>query len=174
MRDDFQGWNVPMGKIHSARGHIASAATLGLEHVAAIAPEVSFIHDFPGFVRSNIGRGPGWHMFMLRTMFIFMAPVIAIDTRESGERHVYELTSGSFPAAAEGKAKLGSAGNDPEPSIGSDGENGSGVYIVDQNAESGSRQVIDLLKGLRQENGIEWVWKQTEDEFVRITGVASI
>jgi hypothetical protein len=39
------------------RSHLASIATLGLEAMAKMAPEVSFIHAFPGPVKSGIERG---------------------------------------------------------------------------------------------------------------------
>ena len=38
----------------AARGHAASLVTLGLEGLAKQAPDVSFIHGFPGAVKSNI------------------------------------------------------------------------------------------------------------------------
>jgi hypothetical protein len=50
---DFQGRKVPM---LSQRGHTSSLVTLSLEALAKKAPDVSFIHDFPGPVKSGIGR----------------------------------------------------------------------------------------------------------------------
>ena len=38
----------------AARGHASSLVTLGLESTAARAPDVSFIHDFPGNVKTTI------------------------------------------------------------------------------------------------------------------------
>lgn len=174
MCNDFQGWKVPANDVHSARGHIGSIQTLGLEHVAKIAPEVSFIHDFPGFVRSGIGRGPGLKMFTLRLMFVFMAPIVAINTKESGERHVFGLTSEMYPPSSEGKGQQGRKEVGKLYAIGSDGRRGSGVYTVDQHGEGGSDEVVRFLAGLRKEDAVEWAWKQTEDEFLRITGRASI
>ena len=40
--------------IRQARGHISSCITFGLEHFAALAPEVSFIHDHPGTVPTKL------------------------------------------------------------------------------------------------------------------------
>ena len=40
----------------SRRGHAASLVTLGMEAYAKMAPDVSFIHDFPGPVKSGIGE----------------------------------------------------------------------------------------------------------------------
>ncbi len=50
---DFQGRHVPL---LSQRGHFTSMMTLALEAIAEKAPDVSFIHDFPGAVMTNLGK----------------------------------------------------------------------------------------------------------------------
>jgi hypothetical protein len=46
---DFQGWKVPL---MAQRSHASSLVTLSFEALATKAPDVSSIHNFPGFVRS--------------------------------------------------------------------------------------------------------------------------
>ena len=48
MTEDLQGRKIPMGKLLQARGHGSSMATLALCRVAEGAPEVGFVHGFPG------------------------------------------------------------------------------------------------------------------------------
>ncbi|KAL5465109.1 hypothetical protein PMIN06_000848 [Paraphaeosphaeria minitans] len=75
-----------------ARGQAASAVTLLLEEVGRRAPEVGFVHTYPGFVSSNIGRdfgvmakGLGW---------------VYVPVEESGERNLWLCTSARFAGAA--------------------------------------------------------------------------
>lgn len=58
--------------------------------------------------------------------------------------------------------------------LGVDGKNGSGVYSVDWDGESASRQVVELLDRYRAEGAVDKVGEHIEGEFKRITGTASI
>lgn len=51
--DDIAGRNIPFS---AARGHLSTVLTLSLEYLARQAPEVSFIHNFPGAVDTNLIR----------------------------------------------------------------------------------------------------------------------
>ncbi|KAK7433264.1 hypothetical protein QQZ08_000200 [Neonectria magnoliae] len=51
--DDIAGRKVPL---LSARGHLCTALTLSLDALAREAPDVSFIHNFPGSVDTNLSR----------------------------------------------------------------------------------------------------------------------
>ena len=167
--DDFQGWSVPASEVHSSRGHVASAATLSMEHLAKQAPEISFIHCFPGLVRSGIGRGTG--MWKLRAILALMYPFAAADTRESGERHLYLLTSAKFPAKSGTEAVQGvSVGTAVEQADDTFGKRSGGTYSVDQYLEHQSKDLLGVLSRLRQAGATERMWKLTQDDFVRITG----
>lgn len=52
--DDYQCNNVSILKIASIRGHMCSMIDFGMESIAKNAPEVGFVHDYPGFVKTNI------------------------------------------------------------------------------------------------------------------------
>ncbi|KAI2788731.1 Oxidoreductase andH [Penicillium oxalicum] len=43
-------------KIWQARGHLCSMMTLTLERFAQSAPDVSFVHSYPGFVRTSLDQ----------------------------------------------------------------------------------------------------------------------
>ncbi|GFF89323.1 hypothetical protein IFM60648_08686 [Aspergillus lentulus] len=54
----------------AGRGHFASMLTLSFEVLAQKAPEVSFIHDYPGFVKTDLARGTnGVGMAIVKGLF---------------------------------------------------------------------------------------------------------
>ena len=90
--NDFQGWKVPA---LSARGHGSSLVTLSLEALAKKAPGVTFIHDFPGPVKTNFLRGgQGAVVFVLNVVFKVVSPMMKwYSLEECGERHLFLATS---------------------------------------------------------------------------------
>ncbi|THW80621.1 hypothetical protein D6D18_09126, partial [Aureobasidium pullulans] len=52
--DDFQGWHM---KLMANRDHAASITTLSLESHHRDYRKVSFVHNFPGVIKSGITRG---------------------------------------------------------------------------------------------------------------------
>lgn len=156
----------------SQRGHVASLVTLSLEALANKAPEVSFIHNFPGPVKSNIARGTeGAAMFMIKAVFKAIDPLVYMATEESGERHLFLCISATYPAGANADEASG------VPLVcnltiarGTNGKRGSGVYSIGSHGESAGVKVEGLLAQFRKEGLVEMVWKHYEDEWMRITG----
>lgn len=93
--NDFQGRKVP---VLSARGHASSLVTLSLEALAKKAPNVTFIHDFPGPVKSNFLRGgQGAAIFILNGVFKVISPMMSFySNQECGERHLFLATSARY------------------------------------------------------------------------------
>ncbi|KAJ4206757.1 hypothetical protein NW767_003045 [Fusarium falciforme] len=165
--DDIPGRNLP-NKIRSARGHLCTALTLSLEALSRRAPEVSFIHNFPGSVDTDlIRRDDGLMMQFVKQFFRLGTTVMGkwVPKEECGERHAWLCLSSRFPAKSEKGA---------EAAVGTDGTKGSGVYSVDWDGESASTEVVKLLGEYRDEGTVDKVWKHFEDEFVRVTGSVSI
>ncbi|KAF2255160.1 hypothetical protein BU26DRAFT_559780 [Trematosphaeria pertusa] len=171
--NDLQMRNVPAGQLLKFRGQAASGVTLSLEQVAKRAPGVSFIHDFPGPVRSNIARGGGIANFVMRALFKVIGPFVYIPNDESGERHLFLATSAVFPAKDGGANGVLIDGGLTTAS-GTNGEIGSGVYVADEKCESTFPNVVKLLTGLREERKDEWVWKEIRGDYLRITGKESV
>lgn len=169
---DLQGWKVPILK---QQGQGASLVTLSLESLAQKAPDVSFIHNFPGAVKTGIARGTtGALMAVVKTVFTLLGPFFYIPLKEVGERHVFLATSAKYPARKEGAATAGvPLGEGVVVARGTDGRPGSGVYSVDVNGESAGPKVEELLAGFRKEGLGEKVWEEVESQFVRITGKVS-
>ncbi|KAH6612884.1 hypothetical protein B0J18DRAFT_441320 [Chaetomium sp. MPI-SDFR-AT-0129] len=110
------------------RAHTASMTTLALESLALEAPDVSFVHTFPGFVRStHVGRelrkggkvakaaaaaagasgsgGVGLMRSMLNKMVSSTSgssASVVSSLAEAGERQLFVATSGRFPARSRG------------------------------------------------------------------------
>ncbi|CAG7938658.1 unnamed protein product [Penicillium olsonii] len=160
---DFQGRNMSMLKL---RGHIVSMTELALEKIAEQAPEVSFVHDYPGTVKTGIGRDPNTLLvWLLNVVLLIVGPWIYIPNRESGERHLFFATSAKYPP------KVGDAGvsliGDRKVAAGTDGKVGSGVYSVHWDGEHAAG--VELLAGFRAHMAPR-VWEHTIAEFKRITG----
>ncbi|KAI4224132.1 MAG: hypothetical protein L6R36_004888 [Xanthoria steineri] len=168
---DWQAWKVPM---LSQRGHVSSMTTLSLEALAKEAPEVSFIHNFPGVVKTNLARGgEGLAVFVLKQAFKVLNPLLAMSNRECGERQTFLATSARYPSkTAEACGVPLIAGL--AAACGTNGQSGSGVYSVDMDGTSAGAKVEALLAKFRDGGLVEMVWKHTMEEFERITGVRSI
>lgn len=156
------------------RGHGASIATLSMEELAKKAPSVSFIHAFPGPVKSGIGRGAGPGLFVMRMVFSVIGPLIYIPLEESGQRHLYLCTSARYPAKVGEKPEAVALGGGLSVAKGTDGQIGSGIYTVDELCESAGESVDELLAKLRKDSTAEKVWQDMEEEFVRITGKVQV
>jgi hypothetical protein len=162
----------------SQRGHVSSLITLSLEALAKKAPDVAFIHNFPGAVKTNLSRGAkGAAIFILKAVFMVIGPMVYryIPNQECGERQLYLSTSARYPAGTSGDAASGvPLAGGVAVVRGTGGESGSGVYSVDWDGESPGPKVEELLAKFRKEGMVEKVWKHTEEEFKRITGLEAV
>lgn len=165
---DFQGWNI---SALSARGHLASLVTLSLEALAKKAPEVTFIHNFPGAVKTDLAKdAKGITMSVLKAVFMIIGPFIYIPNQECGERHLFLATSAKYPTGTGKDASGVPLAGELVAARGTSGEIGSGLYTVGSDGESAGPKVIELLAKSRKEGVVEKIWKHTEEEFKRITG----
>ncbi|MCJ1402181.1 hypothetical protein MMC11_005401 [Xylographa trunciseda] len=157
---DFQGWNL--GRMEGY-GHEVSITTLALETHHKAAPEVSFVHNFPGAVESGIARGSiGVLMRVLKTVYAVLGPLVHMPLVEAGDRHVFLCTSARFSSGPE----------DPTAGVplvdglafarGTDGQIGSSVYSIGADGESAGPKVERLLAQLRSQGMVEWVWENIE------------
>ncbi|KAI0508473.1 NAD(P)-binding protein [Xylaria bambusicola] len=155
-RNDFPALTIPVEKF---RGHLTSLVTLGIEGVAQGAPEVSFIHDYPGTVKTKL-----LDIYPEEVLKTF--EYVPID--ECGQRHLFLTTSARFPPA--NGADMGVPLEDGlEIAVGTSGAVGSGVYSVGVDCESASPAVLAILKGMRERGLVDEVRLHTQDEFRRIT-----
>jgi hypothetical protein len=169
--DDLSGAQLPMTQL---RGHLSSMTTLALESIALEAPDVTFIHSFPGSVKTNLGSDiKSAPMIIFRTLYKVLGPLINIPYAEAGERQLFIATSARFPPklGADADATAGvPTSSRAAASAGSNGELGSGVYSVNHDGEPGTPKVGELLMRLRADDVVRKLWLHTEDVFTRITG----
>ncbi|KAI9686480.1 MAG: hypothetical protein M1822_003491 [Bathelium mastoideum] len=160
--NDFQCWNL--GRME-AYGHEASVVTLALEAHHKTAPEVSFIHNFPGAVQSGIARGSiGALMRVLKTIFALLGPLVHMPLEEAGDRHLFLCTSARFSAGPEDATAGVPLVEGLDLARGIDGQSGSGVYSIDANGESAKPRVEGLLARLKSEGMVERVWEKIESD----------
>lgn len=135
--------------------------TLGLEALAQTAPDVSFVHDYPGTVKTP---------FLKHIPVEMLRNQVFVPLDESGERHLYLITSVRF-AAAKGGCDGVRLGGEVVVARGTTGMLGSGVYSVGSDCESASSATLELIAEEREKGMVEKVWQHTEEEYKRITVV---
>jgi hypothetical protein len=156
---DFPALRVPLPNL---RGHLCTLVTLGFEAVAKTAPDVSFVHNYPGTVETGLWRGtdgPPGGLANNTTL---------VPIEECGERQLYLATNARFPPLNEVSAAVG-LGDGIEVALGTNGEVGSGVYSVEWDCEAASAEVRELLAELREKKMVEAIWEHTLKEFGRIS-----
>lgn len=158
------------------RAHFTSFITLSHAVFAEKAPEVSFVHDYPGAVKTGIFRGSTSIMLLIvQAALKVIGPFIYIPSEESGERHLFLATSAAFAAAAVRDGGKNTVSGVPlidgmHIARGIDGKEGSGVYSIDQNCESAGPAVEELFAKMKDDGVRDRVWEHTEEMFKRITG----
>lgn len=169
-KDDFQSRHIPFTR---ARGHNVSMTDLTLESLAQRAPEVSFVHDYPGAVESGFGREVNsFWMRIAITVFKCVGPLFYVPSKESGERHLFFATSAMFSPASGSESGAGVSVPDGTvaTATGSNGKQGSGVYVLNWTGDSAGAKSLETLAGLRENGMRELVWEHTMAEFKRVTG----
>ncbi|TQV98700.1 hypothetical protein V2A60_007592 [Cordyceps javanica] len=138
-----------------ARGHLASMITMAHNVLARKAPDVSFIHNYPGAVKTNFGKDAKGVMSMVRMAFMLFGPLFLKyrSPEESSVLQLYGATSAAFLPA------VGTAAGVPPPdrisvATGTYGKQGSGSYSLNALCERVSHDVekrlVDAL-----DNGVE-------------------
>jgi NAD(P)-dependent dehydrogenase (short-subunit alcohol dehydrogenase family) len=92
---DFPGFDIGMV---AGRDHFSSMITLELEALAKGAPSVSFIQNYPGFVKTGLDRGAkGPAMAAVIAISKVIGVFLNIPFEEAGQREIFFLTSARFP-----------------------------------------------------------------------------
>ncbi|KAK3950546.1 hypothetical protein QBC32DRAFT_371856 [Pseudoneurospora amorphoporcata] len=85
--------------LFDTRAHSSAMMTLAFESLALEAPDVSFVHTFPGLVRTKLGQDSNSAgITVLRGVFKVLGPLVTIPVAEAGERQLFMATSAMFPA----------------------------------------------------------------------------
>ena len=167
---DIPALNVSYTKL---RPHTCSIHTLSLEALAQQAPTVSFVHEFPDAVYTNLHKDASGALGLLFRVVITMLHAILggwifVPLEESGERHVFFATSRKYKPLDGGASGVSFGGL--ETAEGSNSVIGSGVYSMNWDGEKRTEQSVIALKELRSKRVNEMVWNHITSEFDRITG----
>jgi len=162
--EDIQGNNL---SIRHFRTHVSCLNTLSLAAFAQEAPDVSFIHSFSGAVKSGIGREAGWLLTALGAVSNLLGPLTRIPEDESGERHLYLVTSAKYPPRSQEAIPGVPLDGGVMVAIGIDEEAGSGIYSIDEWNESAGSAVVKILQDHRKAGKVEVLMKTTEVEIRR-------
>ncbi|MCJ1398713.1 hypothetical protein MMC11_001914 [Xylographa trunciseda] len=137
--------------------HACTMNSLAMEELAATNPCTTFIHAYPGFVKTNIGRDLGSVMkFAAEGLAVLLVP-FSVPLGESGERHLYAATSTSYSAKAN---------PDDSAILGSAGIKGSGVYLISWDGSPCGKDKI--MKEYREQGMGKQIWAHTLDVFNKI------
>jgi hypothetical protein len=146
--------------LRNAANHAITMTSLSMEELAAAHPSTSFIHAFPGIVKTGLARDYNFVMKAAMTAMLTLASHWTVPLKESGERHLYTATSPVFTP----KGTVGGS----DAAVGSDGVQGSGAYLVGSDSAIVPDQKI--LHGYREDGTRGAVWQHTLDVFKNIVG----
>lgn len=132
----------------NARTHAITMNSLSLGYLAKANPGVSFIHSFPGGVKTGVMRELGLVTRMALQAVMVLGKPWMVPVEESGERHLY---------AAAGLPSLKRAGDG--------GDECGKLYLVGSDGEPRGNQKV--LNEYRENKTDQKVWEHTLDLFKR-------
>jgi hypothetical protein len=159
--------------LHAALAHCTVFTDFMMEEFAKRYPGTTFMHSYPGTVKTGIANqlnGP--IRLAVKVMYAVMTPWI-LNVQESGERHLFQLTSMCYPAKKWQHASC--RGDSDAPGIpvearldimeGSDDVKGSGAYLLDWDSKpAGDERVLGKY---REMNLGPRVWEHTMQMFAQ-------
>jgi hypothetical protein len=166
--------DIPITQVFAKlKPQAASMITLSMETLAAQAPAVSFVHDFPGAVYTSLHKNAVGAMGMVvyiivEMMYRLFGKWMFVPLEECVERQLHAATSAIY-RPRDGNAR-GVTLDGSHVARGSDGVEGSGVYSIDWDGERRTEQSVIALKELRTKGVGEIVWKHVSGDFERIAG----
>ncbi|GLA91218.1 hypothetical protein AtubIFM61612_005550 [Aspergillus tubingensis] len=140
--------------------HAITMNSVAMEHLAASYPQISFIHSFPGLVRTRLDRDLGGIAKTALSALLLLGRPWETGFEESGERHLYAATNLRFAPRM--------CGDKMDAAEGSDGKIGSGFYRLDS---TGSTYKPNRIMQVYREQGIGGlIWKHTLGVFEQVRG----
>ena len=152
--------------LQKAAAHAITMTGFTFEEMATKNPSVSFVHAYPGAVKTGFAKEQG---FAIRTASLLAYRVLsrwAVGIEESGERHLFAATSAAFPP--KGGEKAGVEVDEGKVKKGSAGEVGSGAYLIGSDGEVRANEKV--LKELRNKDAGAKIWAHTMKMFENIRG----
>ncbi|KAK7212721.1 hypothetical protein V2G26_019899 [Clonostachys chloroleuca] len=159
-----------------ARGHLSSMITMAHNVMARQAPDVAFVHNYPGSVKTKFGRdasGVLGGVLKVATVLFHVVPnrLFFQDPSDCGEHQLYLATSARFPPA-QGDAAGVAVSDGVSVARGSDGLSGSGSYNINYHGENASADVDALLAKAKADGAEDRMWAHILEEIKQVTGKA--
>jgi len=132
--------------------HATTMTSLMVKEFALRYPSTTFIHTYPGIVKSGIAREAGPVVSRVIRAAMFLGRLWMVSKQESGERHLFAATSRQFSPGT--KAAVG-------------GITG-GAYLLNWDvSEAGNRGLLDdyYTHGVSDQ-----VWMHTQETFRKALG----
>jgi hypothetical protein len=143
--------------------HNITMNSVELDSLAIKEPSISFIHSYPGIVSTGFGRGDGFLTeTFIKITYLLLWP-FSVGLGESGERHLYALTSPTFPPKSSGGIIEAAGVN--KAALGSEGEAGSGAYLLGWDQQPVTK-AVGLIKEYRETGVSQQIWDHTQAIFV--------
>ena len=156
--------DLPLKTHYSLRNcakHAITMNSVSMEHLASSYPQTSFVHCFPGVVKTSLGRDYGTAGKLAVNALMLLAKPWEVPFDESGERHLYAATSPRFqPRAWKDSVK--------DVAEGSDGRPGSGFYRL--SSDVSICKPSKIMQQYREQGTSDFIWKNTLDVFASVRG----
>lgn len=149
--------------LHAALAHCVVMTDFFIGELAKRYPGTSFSHSYPGTVKTGIANAlTGPVRLAIKVMYAVMTPWI-LNVQESGERHLFQVTSQCYPA------KNGGLGIPIPDGLsvmrGFNGEPGGGAYLLDWDGQPAGDE--NFLQKYREMGMARIVWEHTHEIFAR-------
>ena len=164
---DFDNLDLKRGfSLKKAAGHAVAMTDFAFEELAVKNPATSFVHAFPGGVKTGFFKEAGFAMKAASQLLMMVISPWMVGIDESGERHLYAATSAAYPpkVGQKGGVEVG----DGQVKKGSAGEIGSGAYLIGSDGELRANEKV--LKDLRDKDAGAKVWAHTMKTFESVRG----
>ncbi|KAJ9658822.1 hypothetical protein H2201_007603 [Coniosporium apollinis] len=149
--------------LHCSLAHCVVMTDFMLEELSRRHPAVTFMHCYPGTMKTGIvNQLTGPIRLAAKIFYSLMTPWI-LDVSESGERHLFQVTSCAYRSPANGAGVLLVDGL--EVMMASTGERGGGVYLLDWDSDPLDQKGI--MERYREEGLPQKVWEHTMEAFGR-------
>lgn len=140
--------------------HAGTMTNLLFSRLASMNSGTSYVHAFPYVVDTGVGRDAwGPLASVMKPLLKVVLKPVTVEQKESGERHLYALTSPTFPPKATG-------GNTEGIAVGGDGVKGSGSYLLNWNSDV--LPDTKHAKSMREDGAETKVWEHTEEVLKKI------
>ena len=164
---DFNNLDLKINfSLKNATNHAIAMTDFAFEEYAKANPHISFIHTFPGGVKTGWNKEAGLAMKAAFDLVFILGHPWMTPIDESGERHLYVATSAKYPPKSGSQSGVDTA--DESVMKGSDGESGSGAYLIGSTNEFRANEKV--LAVLREKGAGTKIMAHTMGMFKAVRG----